>query len=365
MIIERFNIRKGKLIIECKNTASKEIPDYIASLIFVAEECGIKELVVRHHGEISSDVSRIVKILVERNPWIRLEEMHDIEDKSEMPVFSTVSQTKNFLLLRENDTNKHYSMILLAERESVELGARMAYLLANVMGFPGSTAFEVRFGVYEILMNAVEHGTSIDSNSWIQVQIERKDHKLAVSIIDQSGEFDPTGEREFDLDEYVATGKRRGLGLILLKRMYDSFHYERTNGLNRIFFDRELPASSGEEKEAMMSSMEVGEFVDLGNGITKIELSGDLDAKGALVLETLLKELQEKKILKVALDFEKVPFISSAGIGMLLGMTSTLRDEGGEVWLTKTSQQVIAVFALLNLDDFFLIIENEDLIGQN
>ena len=72
----------------------------------------------------------------------------------------------------------------------------------------------------------------------------------------------------------------------------------------------------------------------------------------------------DNRTLKVRLDFEKVPFVSSAGIGMLLGMTSTFRDEGGEVWLTKTSKQVLAVFALLNLDDFFLLMDEDQAIVQ-
>ena len=113
-----------------------------------------------------------------------------------------------------------------------------------------------------------------------------------------------------------------------------------------------------------MSSMEVGEFIDLGNGITKIDLNGDLDAKGALALEKLLGELLDKRILRVVLDFENVHFVSSAGIGMLLGSTSTIRDEGGEVWFTRVSKNVLSVFELLNLNDFFLVMETEESIIQ-
>lgn len=365
MIIERFNINKNELVIECNNDEIMEIPGYIASLIIVAEECGVRRLLMRHPGGIPSHVSRIVQTLIERNPWIRLEDISESTENTETPVFATVSRTENFLLLRDTDTDRLYSMVVLAKRESVELAARTAYLLANIMGFPGSTAFDVRFGVYEILMNVIEHDAATDGRNWVQVQIEKKDRKLSVSIIDQSGEFDPTSEREFDLDDYVSTGKRRGLGLILMKRMYESFQYERKNGLNRIFFDRVLPSTGGGERENEMSSMEVGEFVDLGNGVTKIELKGDLDAKGALALETLMGELLEKKVLKIALDFEKVHFVSSAGIGMLLGMTSTMREEGGEVWLTRVSQQVVSVFTLLNLDDFFLVMDTEEEIVQS
>ncbi len=360
MIIERFDIRKSELTVLCGQDELQEIPGYIASLIIVAEECGVGKLVVRHPAGMPSNISRISETLIERNPWISLEETSDTGDTGEMPVFTSVTRMNNFLLLRENDTDKIYSMVVSADQESVELAARTAYLLANIMGFPGSTAFDVRFGVYEILMNVVDHDTITDERSWVQIKIERKDRKLSVAIIDPNGEFDPTGEREFDLDAYISSGKQRGLGLILMKRMYESFYYERKNGLNRIFFDRALPSTYAGDKENEMGSMEVGEFVNLENGITRIELTGDLDAKGALALEELMGELLEKNIIKVALGFEKIQFVSSAGIGMLLGLTSTMRDEGGEVWLTKVSQQVVSVFTLLNLDDYFLVMDTEE-----
>ena len=360
MIIERLDIMRNELTVLCDRDELMEIPGYVASLIIVAEECEISKLVMRHTGGIPSHISSIAETLVERNPWISLEEIPDTGNSIELPVFTTVTCTENFLLLRENDTDRMYTLFVSAERESVELAARTAYLISNIMGFPGSTAFDVKFGVYEILMNVIDHDTVIDGRNWFQIKIERKDRKLSVSIVDTSREFDPTSEREFDLDEYVFGGKRRGLGLILMKRMYESFQYERKNGLNRTFFDRALPFTDDVEKENEMASMEVGECVDLGNGVIKIELTGDLDAKGALALETLMGELLEKEILKVVLDFEKIHFVSSAGIGMLLGLTSTMRDEGGEVWLTKVSKQVLSVFALLNLDDFFLVKDSEE-----
>ncbi|MEN8210021.1 MAG: ATP-binding protein, partial [Candidatus Fermentibacteria bacterium] len=320
MIIERYDIRKGGLTIFCGRDEVMEIPGCIAGLIIVAEECCISELVVKYPGRVPARISRTIQTLVERNPWIRIEETSEFDEGEEISDLFPVSRMENFLLLRDARSDRLYSMVVSAERENVELASRTACLLANLMGFSGSTAFDVRFGVYEILMNAVEHYTDPDGKRWIQVQIEKKDRKLSVSIADKGGEFDPTGEREFDLEDYISGGKRRGLGLILMKRMYESFRYERKNGLNRIFFNRTLPSTGNGEKADEMPSMEAGEFVDLGNGLTGIELRGDLDAKGALALETLMEDLVDKKILKVVLDFENVHFVSSAGVGMLLGL---------------------------------------------
>ncbi len=106
-----------------------------------------------------------------------------------------------------------------------------------------------------------------------------------------------------------------------------------------------------------MAHFEASEPRPSADGSHLIRLSGDLDTKGALAMERLLGELIERKIARVTLDFEKVPFVSSAGVGILLGIVSSLRDAGGEVVFTKISPKVRSVFRLLNLEDYFTIRE--------
>ena len=94
------------------------------------------------------------------------------------------------------------------------------------------------------------------------------------------------------------------------------------------------------------------------DGSWVIALKGDLDAKGSLVMERLLAGLLEKKIARAALDFKDVQFISSAGIGILLGIVSSLRDGGGDAVFMKVNPRVRAVFRLLNLEDYFTMTES-------
>ena len=104
-----------------------------------------------------------------------------------------------------------------------------------------------------------------------------------------------------------------------------------------------------------MAQFEISGPAPLGNGSHGLALSGDLDAKGALVMERMLGTLLEKKILRVTLDFEKVSFISSAGVGILLGLVSSMRDGGGDAVFTRVPPKVSSVFHLLNLEDYFTI----------
>ena len=104
-----------------------------------------------------------------------------------------------------------------------------------------------------------------------------------------------------------------------------------------------------------MAQFEIRGPKPLGNGSSIVTLSGDLDAKGALLVEQMLVQLLEKKIFRVTLDFEKVLFISSAGVGILLGLVSSVRDAGGDAVFVRVPPKVSSVFQLLNLEDYFTI----------
>ncbi len=104
-----------------------------------------------------------------------------------------------------------------------------------------------------------------------------------------------------------------------------------------------------------MAQFEIGGPTPLDDGTHKLVLSGDLDAKGALLMEQMLARLLERKMFKVTLDFEKVSFISSAGVGILLGLASSVREAGGDAVFVKITPKVISVFRLLNLEDYFTI----------
>ena len=111
-----------------------------------------------------------------------------------------------------------------------------------------------------------------------------------------------------------------------------------------------------------MAQMIVGEPQRQADESYLIPLEGDLDTKGALVVEDLMNMLLEQKMHRVTLDFEKVPFVSSAGVGILLGMVSALRDAGGEVLFANVTSKVRSVFRLLNLDDFFKITDTPETV---
>ena len=79
----------------------------------------------------------------------------------------------------------------------------------------------------------------------------------------------------------------------------------------------------------------------------KVRLRGDIDHHStARLKESLDKLITQKRPRRLVLDFNDVPLMDSAGIGLLIGRYKLLRDCGGELCVKNTSRQTEAVFKI-------------------
>jgi len=361
MQLEAVDPRTLAVRVQCGGADALGFLARLSSLVMVASDCGLPSIRFQLPETASRVVWQVAREIAARNAIVSI----DGDAPSEMPGeelgMHVLGQDLSFMCARDEEHGDRYSIFLAAIEENVDRAARCAYVIAGVLGFSSGISFEIRFSIYELVHNTVEHGLAGDSREWVQVELEKQGEKLVISIIDKGAAFDPSGETRFDLGAYIAERKRRGLGLVMTRRIAEHLHYERESGRNKVIFQKSIDSARTAERAgrgSLMVQFEASEPRPCADGSHLIHLSGDLDTKGALGMERLLAELLEKKIVRVTLDFEKVPFISSAGVGILLGIVSSLRDVGGEVVFMKISPKVRSVFRLLNLEDYFSIKES-------
>jgi len=340
------------------NTTSR-----ILSLLMVASDCSVPYVLLKPPAMTEHEIIRAYNEILRRNEVLAEISPSDYSPDTEFG-FRMIARSPEFMIVRDAEIETKYSIYLAARELNVDLTAKSAYIISNILGFSSLLSFEVRFSVYELVNNSVEHGIGSDSNQWIQVNLSRAGSKLFVSIIDKGVEFDPTVQGVFDISSYIGSGARRGLGLILTRKLTDSFKYKREDGYNKIFFEKSIlkaGGSFGRKKEEKMSQFEVMEPELQNDGSYLYRLRGDLDTKGALVMEDLMDSILDEGMQKVVLDFSEVPFVSSAGVGIVLALVSSMRERGGEVVFQNLSPKVRAVFRLLNLEDYFVIENSEDI----
>lgn len=100
-------------------------------------------------------------------------------------------------------------------------------------------------------------------------------------------------------------------------------------------------------------------------GITLIELSGQLDAHTAPEFERFLEErVRDEKKAKLILDFSNLEYISSAGLGVLMGLIEEVRSQSGDMKLIKVPEKIYHVLDLLGFPIVFEILPQlEDALG--
>jgi anti-sigma B factor antagonist len=95
------------------------------------------------------------------------------------------------------------------------------------------------------------------------------------------------------------------------------------------------------------------------NGSTVIDLSGDLDAHTASQLERTIQELCDNAQYKIVVNFSKLNYISSAGLGVFMGFIDDVRAKGGDIKLSNMSGKIFQVFDLLGFPLLYEIYEDE------
>jgi serine/threonine-protein kinase RsbW len=82
--------------------------------------------------------------------------------------------------------------------------------------------------VDEAVSNIMEHAYENTLEGTIQVAVDIEMNRFTVTIHDKGKRFDPSGISDPDLEEHIRGGKKRGLGLFLMRQIMDEvdFHYK-------------------------------------------------------------------------------------------------------------------------------------------
>lgn len=95
--------------------------------------------------------------------------------------------------------------------------------------------------------------------------------------------------------------------------------------------------------------------IETDRDLTFVRPLGFLDTHTSPKLEEVLKELVAKRNLQVVLDCSGLNYISSSGMGVLMGALQEFRAEKGDVKVTGLSHKVYQTFELLGFTKLFEI----------
>lgn len=87
--------------------------------------------------------------------------------------------------------------------------------------------------------------------------------------------------------------------------------------------------------------------------VLKVLITEEIDHHSSSIIRTRLDyEISRFRPRKVILDLEKVKFMDSAGIGLLLGRLKTIKSYGGELEIENSSDNLMRIFEMSGLPKF-------------
>lgn len=89
------------------------------------------------------------------------------------------------------------------------------------------------------------------------------------------------------------------------------------------------------------------------------DINGEIDLYNAPEIKDKIKEEMNKNKVNIIINLDKVSYIDSSGIGVLISSLSNLKKVGGALKLINVYASVRKVFELTKLTSFFDIYDSE------
>jgi anti-sigma B factor antagonist len=96
------------------------------------------------------------------------------------------------------------------------------------------------------------------------------------------------------------------------------------------------------------------------DGIEVIDVQGEIDMYTAPRLRELLIDLVSKGSYQLVVNLDKVGFLDSTGLGVLVGGLKRVRAHDGTLDLVCTQQRILKIFRITGLIEVFGIYETVD-----
>ena len=96
------------------------------------------------------------------------------------------------------------------------------------------------------------------------------------------------------------------------------------------------------------------------DGIEVVDVEGEIDIYTAPRLRELLIDLVSKNDYQLVVNLEKVGFLDSTGLGVLVGSVKRVRPHDGSLDLVCTQERILKIFKITGLAKVFGIYQTVD-----
>jgi anti-sigma B factor antagonist len=102
----------------------------------------------------------------------------------------------------------------------------------------------------------------------------------------------------------------------------------------------------------------------LRDDILVVNPGTSLDNTNAHEMVDIISTAQSKGFKYIIVDMADLQFISSAGVGSILGTVETSREAGGDIVMCNASESIMHVFEVLDLTEYLTIKSDKNEAAQ-
>jgi len=260
----------------------------------------------------------------------------------------------------EGAANIEYNLRIRDMATAFDRATTAAILIGCAADIDPSTRGHLRLAMYELAVNSVEHGEFDEAAPELRIAVRVTAQNVWLHYMDNGALFVTGKHVHMDVAAKIAQNDKRGLGLYILNKLADAIDYKRMQEWNVTtlnFLMKETPTTRSYRRPVMDGiTMEVKPCKIPGTVVVKPV--GSIDSTTTQVVEQQFDALMAQDTKCIVVDFSQVDFISSAGVGILLGTVSLLRGNGGDLVLMNLPGHVEEVFDIINLKSFFRTVDS-------
>lgn len=95
------------------------------------------------------------------------------------------------------------------------------------------------------------------------------------------------------------------------------------------------------------------------DGVSVLEPAGFINAHTVRQFEEAMEKLVEAGRFSILLNCRDLAYISSAGLGAIMGLIETVRENGGDILLCDLQEGVYAIFDTLGFTQLYKVFPTE------
>ena len=95
------------------------------------------------------------------------------------------------------------------------------------------------------------------------------------------------------------------------------------------------------------------------DGLSVLHVGGYLDAHTASKFESKIQEITKAGKFKIVLNFTELEYISSAGLGVIMGNIEEIRNHDGDIKLSGMNDKIYRVFDLVGFPSLYEIFKTQ------